>query len=116
MEDAFNLPTPKENPAPLFQDVVITPPDSHKSVEQAIQHLNQLIARQLTYEGKNGMNPHLWLHQQGIKPLLNLLASGKCTTQDVDTALSIQFEEPKVSLFTSNYEPIIETRRTPPSH
>lgn len=113
MEDAFNLPGP--SPTEIVQQkvedktLVLPPANSHKSVAEAIQHLNQLKAKALTYAGKDGMNPSLWLRKRGIDDLLRRLAA-RPSTIDVDHALSISFEEPNINLFTKDYAP-----KTPPS-
>lgn len=104
MNDAFDLPAPKDNPAPVVEPQLKAPEQSHKSVTEALQYLTQLKARCLTYEGRDNMNPHLWIHNRGVDKVMRGLTK-EPTTQLVEEAFQIHFEEPNINLFTADYEP-----------
>lgn len=103
MDDAFNLPEPSPTPTPP-PSLPSPDPMYHHSVQEAIAHLIQLKAYALTFEGRDGMNPHLWIQQKGIDRKIQQLQA-EPTTELVEVALQLQKEEPNINLFTHLYAP-----------
>jgi hypothetical protein len=89
------------------------PPPSKKAeptVQEAIAHLLDLKKRALAYEGKDGYNPHLWMQNRNVTSLLSILHRPSPSQEDIKEALEITFEEPTITLFEHEYEPVIPKR------
>lgn len=84
-------------------------PAKPKDFGTAITHLKAVSDEMIEkYEGKDGMNPHLFIAEH-IKPLLLELssASGR-TDSNYDKAMSIKVTEPTVDLTNGQYIKIIK--------
>jgi len=93
-------------------DVVISPtsiqekPLSQEALEcKALTYLLSIQNQILSFNGKKGYNPHIWLKERGVTKLISLLRRNPNDQQALADAIKIEFEEPKIELFESLYEP-----------
>ncbi len=60
---------------------------------QALEHLNAVEKHAMTFVGKDGCNPYLWLQQYKVAELKGQLNSA----QGIEAAMSVPLKEPKVA-------------------